>query len=128
MSVVRLTQFTDPHLYGSETESLRGVATLPALVAALARAQSHDWPPDAVLVTGDIVQDDPAGYPHFRRLFGALGVPVLCIPGNHDEPEALRRELAGEPFVVGGHLDLGRWRIVLLDSCLPGSAGHTGAT
>jgi len=122
MSVVRLTHFTDPHLYGSETESLRGVPTLPALIAALARAQSHDWPPDAVLVTGDIVQDDPGGYAHFRRLFGALDVPVLCIPGNHDEPEALRRELSGEPFVVGGHCDLGRWRVVLLDSCLPGSA------
>jgi Icc protein len=123
MSVVRLTHFTDPHLYASETEALRGVATLPALTAALARAQSHDWPPDALLVTGDIVQDDPGGYPHFRRLLGALGLPVLCIPGNHDEPQAMRRELAGEPFILGGHVDLGRWRIVLLDSCLPGSAG-----
>jgi 3',5'-cyclic-AMP phosphodiesterase len=122
MSVVRLTHFTDPHLYASETEALRGVATLPALTAALARAQSHDWPPDALLVTGDIVQDDPGGYPHFRRLLGALGLPVLCIPGNHDEPQAMRRELAGEPFILGGHVDLGRWRIVLLDSCLPGSA------
>src|SRR5215469_14560420 len=88
MSVVRLTHLTDPHLYGSEAERLRGVATLPALTAALARAQAHDWPPDALLVTGDIVQDDPAGYPHFRRLFGGLGLPVLCIPGNHDEPQA----------------------------------------
>jgi len=122
MSVVRITHFTDPHLYGGETEALRGVATLPALTAALARAQAHDWPPEALLVTGDIVQDDPTGYPHFRRLFAALGLPVLCIPGNHDEPEAMRRELAGPPFVLGGHVDLGRWRIVLLDSCLPGSA------
>ncbi|HYL00605.1 MAG TPA: metallophosphoesterase [Steroidobacteraceae bacterium] len=119
---MRLTHFTDTHLYGSGTEALRGVATLPALKAALAAAQGRDWPPDALLVTGDIVQDDPAGYPHFRRLFAALGLPVLCIPGNHDEPQAMRRELAGPPFVLGGHVDLGRWRIVLLDSCLPGSA------
>ena len=55
MSVVRLTQFTDPHLYGSETESLRGVATLPALTAALTHARARDWPPDALLVTGDLV-------------------------------------------------------------------------
>jgi 3',5'-cyclic-AMP phosphodiesterase len=122
MSAVRLVQFTDPHLYGSETESLRGVATLPALSAALAQARSREWPPDALLLTGDLVQDDPGGYPHFRRLFGGLGLPVLCLPGNHDEPQAMRRELAGEPFVLGGHVDLGRWRIVLLDSCLPGSA------
>lgn len=123
MSVVRLTQFTDPHLYGDEGEALRGVPTLPALNTAIAHAQARDWPPDAVLVTGDLVQDDPAGYPHFRRVFGALGLPVLCLPGNHDEPRAMRRELAGTPFVLGGHVDLGRWRIVLLDSCIPGSAG-----
>jgi Icc protein len=128
MSVVRLTQFTDPHLYGGESEMLRGVATLPALNAALAQARARDWPPDALLVTGDLVQDDPAGYVHFRRVFGALGLPVLCLPGNHDEPQAMRRELAGEPFVLGGFADFGRWRIVLLDSCIPGSAsGALGA-
>ena len=122
MSVLRLIQFTDPHLYASESESLRGVPTLPALTAALAHARARDWPPDAVLVTGDLVQDDPGGYRHFRRLFGALGLPVLCLPGNHDEPQAMRRELAGKPFTLGGFVDLGRWRIVLLDSCIPGAA------
>jgi 3',5'-cyclic-AMP phosphodiesterase len=122
MSAVRLIQFTDPHLYGDENESLRGVATLPALSAALAQARARDWPPDAVLVTGDLVQDDPGGYRHFKRLFGALGTPVLCLPGNHDEPQALRRELAARPFVTDGFVDMGRWRIVLLDSCLPGAA------
>jgi Icc protein len=122
MSAVRITHFTDTHLYGGEAEALRGVATLPALTAALAQARARDWPPDALLVTGDIVQDDPAGYAHFRRLFGALDVPVLCLPGNHDEPRAMQRELTGKPFVLGGFVDLGRWRIVLLDSCVAGSA------
>jgi 3',5'-cyclic-AMP phosphodiesterase len=123
MSLVRLTHFTDPHLYGGEDQALRGVATLPSLTAALAHARTHDWPPEALLVTGDLVQDDPGGYAHFRRLFAALGPPVLCIPGNHDEPEAMRRELRGAPFVLGGNFDIGPWRIVLLDSCVPGSAG-----
>jgi Icc protein len=122
MSAVRIIQFTDPHLYGGESETLRGVATLPALTAALAHARARDWPPQALLVTGDLVQDDAAGYAHFRRLFAALGPPVLCLPGNHDEPEAMQRELSGKPFVLGGFADFGRWRIVLLDSYLPGSA------
>ena len=125
MSAVRLTHFTDPHLYGGENDALRGVATLPALSAVLAHARSRDWPPDALLVTGDLVQDDPGGYAHFRRLFGALGLPVLCLPGNHDEPQAMRAELAARPFVLGGAVDLGRWRIVLLDSCVPGAASGT---
>jgi 3',5'-cyclic-AMP phosphodiesterase len=121
---VRLLHFTDPHLYGGESESLRGVATLPALNAAVEHARLNTaWPPDALLVTGDLVQDDPGGYPHFRRVFGSLGLPVLCLPGNHDEPTAMRRALAGQPFQLGGTVDLGRWRIVLLDSCVPGAAG-----
>ncbi|MEP7248087.1 MAG: 3',5'-cyclic-AMP phosphodiesterase [Gammaproteobacteria bacterium] len=122
MSVLRLIQFTDPHLYGSETETLRGVATLPALVRTLDVAQARDWPVDAVLVTGDLVQDDAGGYKHFRRLFSALNVPVLCVPGNHDEAETMHRELRGKPFVTEGYVDMGAWRVVLLDSSLAGSA------
>jgi len=34
----------------------------------------------------------------------------------------MRRELRSAPFTVGGYRDFGAWRIVLLDSCLPGSA------
>jgi Icc protein len=123
MSTLRLMQFTDTHLYGSATESLRGVQTLPALKRALACARMRDWPVDAMLVTGDIVQDDPAGYAHFRKLFADFGVPVLCVPGNHDDPAAMRRELTGKPFVLGGVVDMAAWRIVLLDSCVAGSAG-----
>jgi 3',5'-cyclic-AMP phosphodiesterase len=128
MSVLRLTHITDPHLYGGESETLRGIATLPSLEATLAHARQRDWPPDAVLVTGDLVQDDPRGYVHFRRLFAALQLPVLCLPGNHDEPQTMRRELDCAPFVVGGAVDLGLWRIVLLDSTIAGSAaGRLGA-
>lgn len=123
MSVLRLIQFTDPHLYGSEAETLRGIATLPSLKAALGDAQSSSaWPPDAVLLTGDLVQDDPTGYAHIRRMFGSLGMPVLCIPGNHDDPAAMRRELRSDPFTVNGYRDFSGWRIVLLDSYLAGSA------
>jgi Icc protein len=122
MSSVRLIQFTDLHLYAREDGALRGVPTLPSARAALAHAQLGAWPPDALLVTGDIVQDDPGGYAHFRRLFGALQLPVLCLPGNHDDPTRLREALAEAPFLTGGHLELGRWRILLLDSVVPGAA------
>lgn len=123
MSTVRLIQFTDPHLFGDEAGALRGVATYPALLRAIEHARARGWSADAVLATGDLVHDDPAGYAVFRRTFAAFEEPVLCIPGNHDVPEAMRRELACHPFVLGGTLDLGDWRIVLLDSTVAGSAG-----
>lgn len=123
MSSVRLVQLTDLHLFGAETGRLRGVRTLASATAALAQARGEDWPPDALLVTGDVVHDDPAGYTQFHRLFATLGIPVLCLPGNHDDPRAMRRALAKPPFVMGGHVDIGRWRIVLLDSVQAGQAG-----
>lgn len=123
MSIVRLVQFSDPHLFAAEDGRLRGIPTLASLAQALAHARAGDWPPEAVLVTGDIVNDEPGGYRHFRRLFARLGVPALCLPGNHDDPAAMRRALAAPPFVTSGHIDLGCWRVVLLDSVVPGQAG-----
>jgi Icc protein len=35
----------------------------------------------------------------------------------------MRSALAAAPFQVGGHADLGNWRLVLVDSCVPGQAG-----
>lgn len=122
-STVTLVQFTDPHLFASPEGRLRGVATLPALQATLAAAAEDIAACDAVLVTGDLVNDDPAAYQHIRTEFGSLGKPVLCLPGNHDLPEAMRRALAGSPFQVEGHWDAGTWRVVLLDSTVPGETG-----
>jgi len=125
---VRLLQITDPHLFGDPNGRLRGVNTLASLQRVLEHALSHRRALDAVLCTGDIVNDEPAGYAHFECLTADIGVPVLCLPGNHDDARALRAALNHEPFQVGGHADLGRWRLVLLDSSVPGRAsGHLAA-
>jgi Icc protein len=130
MRTVRLVQITDTHLSGDERASLRDVATLPALRAVLVHAAPAIEAADAVLVTGDVVQDDPRGYRHFREVMGALGRPVLVLPGNHDDPAALRDALHDHPaFQLGGHFDVGGWRIVLLDSVVPGEVwGRLDAT
>src|SRR6202041_1907471 len=99
---MQILQITDPHLYGSATGRLRGVETDSSLHAVLDDAFARVPDYAAVLVTGDLVQDDPSGYLRFRSIFGNLQRPVLCIPGNHDEPEAMRRELAGAPFQYCG--------------------------
>ena len=118
----RIVQLTDLHLYGAADGRLRGVATLPALQATLAAALARHAPWDALLLTGDLVQDDAAGYAHVRTLFGSAPTPVYCIPGNHDEIAVMRSALAARPFQVCGSALHGEWLLVMLDSYLHGMA------
>jgi Icc protein len=120
---LRLVQLTDSHLFADAGGALRGVPTLPALRTVLAAAAQDIARCDAILATGDLAQDDPDGYTHFREALAPLGKPVLCIPGNHDLPQPMRTALAQPPFELDGPVDLGAWRILLLDSTIPGQTG-----
>ena len=123
MSAIRVIQFTDPHLFGNASETLRGINTLESLERTLADASGHLAICDAILVTGDLVQDDPGGYEHFRRIFSRFGKPILCVPGNHDLVPQMRSALAEPPFIIDGPVDIGAWRFVLLDSVVANQAG-----
>jgi 3',5'-cyclic-AMP phosphodiesterase len=120
---MHILQITDPHLYGNAAGRLRGVETDSSLRSVLedAFAQVPDY--SAVLVTGDLVQDDPSGYLRFKSLFGNLQKPVLCIPGNHDEPEAMGRVLGHAPFQICGTYESAGWQFIMLDSYHPGQVG-----
>ena len=123
-SDVRILQVTDPHLFADPKGRLRGVETLSSLQQVLAHITRRRLSFDAVLCSGDLVNDDSGGYAHFVREFTALGKPIYCVPGNHDDAAAMRRVLSRPPFQVGGYVDLGRsWRLVLVDSSVPGRAG-----
>lgn len=132
MTPLRLLHLTDLHLSGDEEARLRGIQPLVTLRRTLSQAiagtRANGWPPDAILVTGDVVHDDPRGYDVFRREFAGLGLPVCCIPGNHDDAAAMSRMLDQPPFITTGCLDLHGWRVVLLDSSVPGEdGGHLAA-
>ena len=124
MSVYRLLQFTDPHLFSDRAGEMRGVCTYDTLIATLDEAQEQHWPADAILVTGDIAQDESRGaYGVFREIFNDFGTPVYCIPGNHDSPAYMRELLTEEPFHYCDNLSLGNWLVPMLDTNNPGDAG-----
>jgi 3',5'-cyclic-AMP phosphodiesterase len=123
MDSIRLLQFSDPHLLPEADGTIRGVASLPALEAAIADARGRFRDVDAVLLTGDLVQDDPGGYRWIRETFAASPVPVLCLAGNHDLPDHMRTQLRGGPFQVGGAREFGRWLVIMLDTWVADWAG-----
>ena len=119
---MQILQITDPHLYGNASGNLRGVETDSSLRNVLDAAfKTAGYA--AVLVTGDLVQDDPAGYLRFKSILAERRIPVLCIPGNHDEPEAMRHSLCHAPFQYCGTHVLGAWQFIMLDSYDPGHVG-----
>ncbi len=123
---VRVLHLTDPHLFADKRRELRGVNTYDSLTEVIAHHRESGWPADIVLATGDLVQDDSAGaYEHFAALMGELGVPVHCIPGNHDVPDLMRSALADGPFIYCDGVEIDDWLIVGIDSTAPGRAGGT---
>jgi 3',5'-cyclic-AMP phosphodiesterase len=124
---VRLVQFTDTHLLQDPAGTMRGARTLPRLQACLDHARRHYFPADGVLLTGDIVHDEPAAYGYVDLLFGTLGVPVLLIPGNHDLPDEMRRRFNHAPFQVGGDWQTKNgWQLLLLESWFAESTNGEG--
>ena len=112
---LRLLQLTDSHLRAAPDGTLKGWRTRDSLALALDAALDGQALPDAVLATGDLSQDGSAeSYGHFRAILGGLGVPVLCIPGNHDDPAVMAAELGQAPFTVCGDHGFGPWRLVML--------------
>lgn len=119
---LRLVQFTDPHLFADPMGEMRGVNTLASLQQVLIAARRDHWTPDALLVTGDIAQDESrAGYHVFRELFAPLELPVLCLPGNHDDPQFMREELT-DPFIVIEDVIFDSWCVPLLSTYVHGTA------
>jgi Icc protein len=123
-SVLRLLHLTDPHLHAQADARMRGVNTYATLRAVVQNAMADPLPPDAILATGDLVQDETrAGYELFRNCLAPLGIPVFVLPGNHDAPRLMAEVLATAPFQVCGTVDLNDWRLILLDTHVRGDDG-----
>ena len=78
---IRLVQISDPHLRADPAGTLRGTPSLASLEHVLSHALGTRPGTDAVLCSGDIVNDEPAGYAHFVRALAPYGRPVYCVPG-----------------------------------------------
>lgn len=117
----RLLQFTDLHLRDNPDHEVRGVNTQRGFENALYHAQRHHWPADVILLTGDLANDEfEASYRRLASMSTAWDTPVMPLPGNHDDGDALRKAFGELPQAVDGRIDFDHWRIVGLDSQLPG--------
>jgi Icc protein len=117
MNVLHLT---DTHLFADDGRTLHGVDTGASLRAIVGQIVARGPAPDAVIVSGDISHDESrGGYRRLRDILAAFEVPCVCLPGNHDDLELMREELGADLSVLSA-IEVGQWRIVPVDSQVPG--------
>jgi Icc protein len=127
---LRLLHVTDPHLFAADDAELYGVRTWSSFLAVLAHARAIERDGyDALLLTGDVAEEaTPRCYERVRDVLVAAGMPVLCIPGNHEDRALMAAVLGQAPLQFCGSIALGAWRVVMLDTHVPGEVhGHLDA-
>ncbi len=124
---VVVIQITDSHLFADPAARLLGLDTHASLAAVIDKVLDGHPSMDVVLATGDITQDgSEAAYQRFLTAASRLPAECYWIPGNHDDAGLMER-IGRTAGVWADWVDAGQWRIVMLDSSVPGSvAGHLG--
>jgi 3',5'-cyclic AMP phosphodiesterase CpdA len=127
-----LAQISDLHIKRPGALAYRRVDTAAALERCVARLDALDPKPDAVVVTGDLVDlGSLVEYELLKKLLAPLmsEMPVFLLIGNHDDRAALREVFDDHEYLrAGGEfvhyaVDVGPLRLVALDSQMPQQSG-----
>ena len=124
-----IAQLSDPHIKLPGRLAYRQVDTAALLGKAVAHLNQLDPAPDLVVITGDLTDvGSPQEYAHLRHLLSPLKAPLIVVPGNHDEREALRSAFADGAYLpekgfLNFAVDHHGLRLIGLDTVVPGQGG-----
>ncbi len=125
VSELRIIHITDSHLLDSPEDRLYGLNTSHNLRRVLTQALTDVPDADFILFTGDISQTGSrSSYRIFQSIIAELELPVLCVPGNHDNPELLQNVVFSSPVESSVFLKQEHFSIVLMNSWV--DQGHHG--
>src|SRR5258706_16460452 len=126
-----IAQMTDLHIKPPGKLAYGGVDTAAMLRAAIAHLTALRPAPDALLLTGDLVDAGSAAeYALLRALLAPVRCPLYLIPGNHDDRAALRAAFADHRYLppdgfIQYVIDDQAVRLIGLDTLVPGEGGGT---
>ena len=123
-------QMSDTHVMAEGRLASGVVDTNAALRRTIAHLLTLPQQPDAVVMTGDLVErGKPEEYALLREIIAPLPMPVYLIPGNHDERQALRAAFPEHSYLnqfapfVQYAIEEHDLRIVAADTVIPGQGG-----
>jgi 3',5'-cyclic-AMP phosphodiesterase len=127
---VLIAQITDCHVVEPGELVADRVDSGATLERAVRQINELPTPPSLVVATGDLVNDGRAAqYDRFQEIVAELSIPLVPVPGNHDDRDELRARFtdvlppgrADEP--IDHVLDVGPLRLVFVDTQVPGAIG-----
>ena len=127
---LKVLQLTDLHLMADPKALMVDENIQASFDAVINLAEQHCSDPDLVIITGDMSHDEEkADYLlTYSRLAKALQKQykrTVCIPGNHDNAELVKRIFPLYDIQATGHFQLQNWQFILLDSSCKGTPnGH----
>lgn len=120
---LRIIQLTDCHLGSQLGEDLLGLDTDLSLADVLESIRYNESKADLLLATGDLSND--GGLSSYERFLTTVrtalpDTDVAWLAGNHDDPSAMAR--VSQPPIENAW-DYGAWRLIFLNSRIPGEEG-----
>ena len=111
----KLIHITAPHLVAPR-QTLYGLDPAARLGSVLADVAATHSDAGAVLITGDLADaGQPTAYETLHDLVDNFPIPVHLTLGNHDSRPGFQMVFGGDGFVHSS-IDLGRWRVILVDT------------
>ena len=131
-----LLQLSDLHLFADRSALLKGVNPWESLERVLETIRRRQIAFDHLILTGDLAHDGQRNtYEQLRQALGNRADTAQAIPGNHDDRQHVGQvfnlsndSLASPSNRVTFAFSAGAWRVLGLDTLLPGSLrGELGA-
>jgi 3',5'-cyclic-AMP phosphodiesterase len=121
--MIRLIQITDTHIYAEPDSRFDGVDTRASFATVFDHMHRVETAYDALVLTGDLAMDGSAdAYAFLAQRIAAEDVPVLSLPGNHDEPAHLLASGLSSGTLAPHSVSMDGWRLVLLNTWVAGHA------
>jgi Icc protein len=119
-----ILQLSDTHILATPETTLLGVNTAYYFKAVLAQAFSDQHTFDLIMLTGDLAQDPVlSSYQFLLHHMESYGVPVICLPGNHDDYTLMLDIFNTQLVSCRKQTVLDHWQVISLNSQIIGEEG-----
>lgn len=111
---MKIIQISDTHLLADTNGLFMDIEPYKTLKAVLRCIQQGHSDAEAIIVTGDLSQDESlASYQHLKQLLLETQLPFYWLNGNHDDSVKMRK---AAPEAIQKVLTYEHWQIILLNT------------